>query len=148
MSHKNVTCVCEKNEIRNNKEREKAIQKSSLTSSIQLVLASTVGLSWKKEYFVRLSFINGEAGLRLAILIRRVCVRGRVMTCNMSPCQPQLTEHLPLGPGPSVPSHPAPRTRHLITPLWTRSPAIRPSMFGQVRNLLDIVTWCQVRSSR
>ena len=103
MSHKNVTCVCEKNEIRNNKEREKAIQKSSLTSSIQLVLASTVGLSWKKEYFVRLSFINGEAGLRLAILIRRVCVRGRVMTCNMSPCQPQLTEHLPLGPGPSVP---------------------------------------------
>lgn len=76
MSYKNVTCVCEKNETQNNKEKEKAIQKSSQTSSIQLVLASTVGLSWKKDYFVRLSFINGEAGLRLAILIRRVSGAG------------------------------------------------------------------------
>ena len=31
----------------------------------------------------------------------QTCGRGRVMTCNMSPCQPQLTEHISLGPAPS-----------------------------------------------
>ena len=45
----------------------------------------------------------------------QTCVRGRVMTCNMSPCQPQLTEQLPLGPEPSVPG--VTLASHLITRL-------------------------------
>ena len=78
MSYKNVTCVCEKNEIHNNKEREKAFQKSSQTSSSTISLDQHSGSVMKEGLFCTLflSFINGEAGLRLAILIRRVSEAG------------------------------------------------------------------------
>ena len=69
------------------------------------------------------------------------------MTCNMSPCQPQLTKQLPLGPGPSVPGvttgYPAPR--HLIT--RTRSDGPR-SQAWPVWSDQKSAGYCQMMSSK
>ena len=71
MSYKNVTCVCEKNEIEKTRK-----EKNQSRKAICLDLHS--GSVMKEGLFrtLFLSFINGEAGLRLTILIRHVSEAG------------------------------------------------------------------------
>ena len=79
MSYKNVTCVCEKKEIKNNKEREKnQSRKAALDPPHTICLGQHSGFVMKEGLFYTLfqSFIHGEAVLRLTILIRHVSCAG------------------------------------------------------------------------
>ena len=73
MSYKNVTCVCEKNEIEKTR-KEKNQSRKAICLDLHLHSGSVMKEGLFRTLF--LSFINGEAGLRLTILIRHVSEAG------------------------------------------------------------------------
>ena len=80
MSYKNVTCVCEKKEIKTKQGKRKKInpEKQPQTRRTQFVWGQHSGFVMKEGLFCTLflSFIHGEAVLRLTILIRHVSCAG------------------------------------------------------------------------
>ena len=77
MSYKNVTCVCEKNE-REIQGKRKINPEKQPDPPHTICLGQHSGSVMKEGLFrtLFLSFINGEAGLRLTILIRHVSEAG------------------------------------------------------------------------
>lgn len=95
MSYKNVTCVCEKNEIKKNKEKRKNNPEKS--SRIQFVIRPAQWVCHERRIILYvIPILYKWRGWIEAGHSNQTCVRGWVMTCNMSPCQPQLTEHTAL----------------------------------------------------
>ena len=78
MSYKNVTCVCEKNEIEKTRKEKNQSRKAARPAAHNLFRPAQYGSVMKEGLFCTLflSFINGEAGLRLTILIRHVSEAG------------------------------------------------------------------------
>ena len=147
MSYKNVTCVCEKNEIEKTRKEKNQSRKAASPAAHNLFGPAQWVCHERRIISYVIPILYKWRGWIEADHSNQTCIRGWVMTCNMS----HVSLNWPnTSPWPGSKCDQSLRASHH---LWTNTKSDgtrpdRPSLSCLVRNLLDIVKWCQVRSAR